>query len=115
MLALDPIALGREMFEATSDLEGVPAGRDRHARRQGVRGRPAGSTIAIAQVETVGQGLDDRRDELLAAIDEARERRGYQLFALMVTDILAKDTDLYVAGDAGPLELAFGTEDATTA
>ena len=28
----------------------------------------------------------------------------------MVTDILAKDTELYVAGDAGPLELAFGAE-----
>ena len=28
----------------------------------------------------------------------------------MVTDILAKDTDLYVAGDAGPLEQAFGAE-----
>ena len=28
----------------------------------------------------------------------------------MVTDILAKDTDLYVAGDAGPLELAFGRD-----
>ena len=28
----------------------------------------------------------------------------------MVTDILAKDTDLYVAGDVGPLELAFGHE-----
>ena len=41
---------------------------------------------------------------------EARERRGYALYALMVTDILAKDTDLYVAGDAGPLERAFGTD-----
>ena len=39
---------------------------------------------------------------------EARERSGYALYALMVTDILAKDTDLYVSGDAGPLETAFG-------
>ena len=28
----------------------------------------------------------------------------------MVTDILAKDTDLYVSGDPGPLESAFGRE-----
>ena len=34
-----PMALGREMFEATSDLAGVPRRRDRHARRQGVRGQ----------------------------------------------------------------------------
>jgi manganese-dependent inorganic pyrophosphatase len=26
----------------------------------------------------------------------------------MVTDILARDTDLYVSGDTGPLEQAFG-------
>jgi manganese-dependent inorganic pyrophosphatase len=61
-------------------------------------------------VETVGQGLDDRREELQDAMREARERRGHALYALMVTDILAKDTDLYVSGDAGPLEAAFGTE-----
>ena len=67
-----------------------------------------GQTIAIAQVETVGQGLDDRRDELMEAMARARERHGYALYALMVTDILAKDTDLYVSGDAGPLEQAFG-------
>jgi len=109
VLALDAMALGREMFEATSDLAGVSADAivTRDAKEYEVSGV---HTIAIAQVETVGQGLDDRRDELLTAIGEARERRGYALFALMVTDILAKDTDLYVAGDAGPLELAFGTE-----
>jgi len=109
VLALDPIALGREMFEATSDLEGVPAEAivTRDAKEYEVGG---GNTIAIAQVETVGQGLRDRRAELLEAVWEARERRGYLLYALMVTDILAKDTDLFVAGDAGPLELAFGRE-----
>ena len=109
VLALDPVELGREMFEATSDLEGVSAESivTRDAKEYEVSG---GHTIAIAQVETVGQGLADRRDELLSAMREARERRGYQLFALMVTDILAKDTDLYVAGDAGPLELAFGRD-----
>src|SRR4051812_360117 len=107
VLALDPTALGREMFTATSDLAGVPADAivSRDAKEYEVS---SGQTIAIAQVETVGQGLGDRRDELLSAMWEARERRGYLLYALMVTDILAKDTELYVAGDAGPLEQAFG-------
>ena len=41
---------------------------------------------------------------------EARDRRGHSLYALMVTDILAKDTELYVDGDTGPLESAFGKE-----
>ena len=64
VLALDPLALGREMFEATSDLEGVSAESivTRDAKEYEVSG---GHTIAIAQVETVGQGLADRRDELL--------------------------------------------------
>jgi manganese-dependent inorganic pyrophosphatase len=107
VLALDATALGREMFEATSDLAGVSADAivTRDAKEYEVSG---GHTIAIAQVETVGQGLGDRRRELLEAIGEARDRRGYLLYALMVTDILAKDTELYVAGDATPLELAFG-------
>src|SRR5689334_12922969 len=106
VLALSAADLGREMFEATSDLEGVPAEAivARDAKEYEVSG---GHTIAIAQVETVGQGLEGRRDELLAAIGEARARNGYALYALMVTNILAKDTDLYVAGDPTPLEHAF--------
>ena len=109
VLALDAIELGREMFVATSNLSGVPAEAivTRDAKEYEVDG---GHTIAIAQVETVGPGLDARHDELLEAMREARERRGYALYALMVTDILAKDTDLYVSGDAGPLEQAFGRE-----
>src|SRR3954470_21860248 len=101
--------MGRERFEATSDLEGVAAEAivTRAARESELGG---GETIAIAQVETVGQGLDGRRDELLEAMAAARSRNGYALYALMVTDILAKDTDLYVAGDPSPLELAFGIQ-----
>ncbi len=114
VLALDPIDLGREMFEATSDLEGVGAEAivSRDAKEYEVGG---GQTVAIAQVETVGQGLADRHDELLEALREARERRGYHLYALMVTDILAKDTDLYVAGDADRAGARLRHRGATTA
>jgi manganese-dependent inorganic pyrophosphatase len=107
VLALDAIELGREMFVSTSDLSRVPAeaivSRDAKEYEAG-----PGQTVAIAQVETVGQRLGERREELLEALREARGRRGHALFALMVTDILAKHTDLYVAGDTGPLEAAFG-------
>jgi manganese-dependent inorganic pyrophosphatase len=109
VLALNPIEFGRDMFVSTSNLAGVPAEAivSRDAKEYEVDG---GHTIAIAQVETVGQGLGERRRELLEAMREARERRGYNLFALMVTDILAKHTELYVSGDAGPLEQAFGVD-----
>jgi manganese-dependent inorganic pyrophosphatase len=109
VLALDAHDFGREMFVATSDLGGVSADAivTRDIKEYEAH---AGHTIAIGQVETVGQGLRDRGAELLEAMGEIRERRGYALYALMVTDILAKDTELYVSGDAGPLEQAFGQQ-----
>jgi manganese-dependent inorganic pyrophosphatase len=106
VLALDATAFGREMFETTSDLTRVPAteiaGRDAKEYDAG-----GGQTIQIAQVETVGQDLRQRREELLAALEAVRERDGHLLVALMVTDILAQGTELYASGDKAPLERAF--------
>ena len=67
-----------------------------------------GQTLRIAQVETVGKDLGDRRDELLKALDDVREREGHALVALMVTDILAKGSKLYVSGERAAVERAFG-------
>ena len=107
VLSIDPTAFGREMFETTSDLTRVPA--DEIARRDLKEYEVSdGQTIAIAQVETVGQDLHERRDELLGALDALREREDHELVALMVTDIMAKHTALYAAGDVAPLERAFG-------
>jgi manganese-dependent inorganic pyrophosphatase len=107
VLALDASEFGREMFESTSDFSRVPAedivGRDAKEYDVG-----SGATLCIAQVETVGESLADRRDELLAAMNARRERNEYLLYALMVTDILAKGTQLYASGETGPLEHAFG-------
>jgi manganese-dependent inorganic pyrophosphatase len=106
VLATDAAEFGREMFEQTSDLERVPAEQivSRDAKEYEVGG---GNTLRIAQVETVGPGLQERHDELMAALDAIREREGHVLTALMVTDILAKGTELYVSGERGPLERAF--------
>jgi manganese-dependent inorganic pyrophosphatase len=107
VLALDATAFGREMFEQTSDLTRVPAdeivGRDVKDYDAG-----GGQTLHIAQVETVGQTLEERRDELIDALAELREREGYAIAALMVTDIMSKGTALYVSGDRAPLGRAFG-------
>jgi manganese-dependent inorganic pyrophosphatase len=107
VLRLDATAFGREMFESTSDLSRVGA-EEIVSRDAKVYEASGGRSLCIAQVETVGQALDERRDELLKALESVRERRDYALYALMVTDILAKDTELYVSGDTGPLEQAFG-------
>jgi manganese-dependent inorganic pyrophosphatase len=107
VLRLDATDFGREMFESTSDLSRVGA-EEIVSRDAKVYEASGGRSLCIAQVETVGQALDERRDELLKALESVRERRDYALYALMVTDILAKDTELYVSGDTGPLEQAFG-------
>jgi manganese-dependent inorganic pyrophosphatase len=107
VLALDATEFGREMFEATSDVSQLPAEQvvTRDAKEYGP---PGGRTMCIAQIETVGKGLLERQDELIEAMEESRRTGGHVLFALMVTDILSKGTDLLVAGDRGLVERAFG-------
>jgi manganese-dependent inorganic pyrophosphatase len=107
VLAIDATDFGREMFEETSDVSRLPAEEiiSRDAKDYEAAG---GRTIAIAQVETVGSSLLDRKDELLAAMSAVRETKGYAVFALMITDILSKGSELLAVGDRGPLELAFG-------
>ncbi len=106
VLAIDATAFGREMFEQTSDLSRVPAA-DIVARDAKEYDAGGGETLRIAQVETVGEALEERRDELLAALDAVRERDGHAVVALMVTDILRKGTSLYATGDRAALQRAF--------
>jgi manganese-dependent inorganic pyrophosphatase len=109
VLALDATDFGREMFEETSDVSSVDA--DDIVRRDAKEYTVGeGRTISIAQIETVGLGILDRRDELQEALERQREAKGYLLSALMVTDILGKNTKMLVAGDRAPLERAFGEE-----
>ena len=107
VLALDATEFGREMFEATADVSQLPAEQvvTRDAKEYGLAG---GRTMCIAQIETVGKGLLEREAELIEAMEGARRAGGHVLFALMITDILSKGTDLLVAGDRGLVERAFG-------
>jgi manganese-dependent inorganic pyrophosphatase len=67
VLALDAIEFGRAMFEENSEVSELPAEEiiSRDAKEYEA---PGGQTIFIAQVDTVGRSLLDRRDELLAAL-----------------------------------------------
>jgi manganese-dependent inorganic pyrophosphatase len=106
-LGLDATEFGREMFEESSDTSDVPV--DELVTRDVKQYQAAGGQlIGIAQVETVGTGLLDRKDELLAAMGAEQERQGYPFYALMVTDILKEETHLLVAGDKGAVERALG-------
>jgi manganese-dependent inorganic pyrophosphatase len=111
VLAVDAAALGREMFEATSDVSNLSAEEivTRDAKRYQVRG---GQEICIAQVEVVGDALMERSEELLEALRRAREDRELSLYALMVTDVMDKGTEMLVAGDVGAVARSFGVEQA---
>jgi len=106
VLAVDPTEFGREMFENTSDLTSVPA--DEIVKRDAKDYEAGGHSLRIAQVETVGQDLGERREELVDALDEVREREGHAIVALMVTDIMGKNSRLYVSGEKPAIERAFG-------
>src|SRR3954454_11835058 len=97
---------GREMFERGSDVSDASA--EQIATRDVKEYTVHGGTIAIGQVETVGETLLERRDELLDATRSYCESHGHLLCALMVTDILSKGTHLLVAGENAPVDRAFG-------
>jgi manganese-dependent inorganic pyrophosphatase len=106
LLGLDARAFGMEMFEASSDVSDVPAA-ELVTRDAKMYSSASGRELWIAQIETVGASLLARRDELMAAVEAARRDRDVDLFALMVTDILAKSTELLVTGDVAAAERAF--------
>jgi manganese-dependent inorganic pyrophosphatase len=107
VLAIDAMEFGRQMFEATADVSEVGAEEiiSRDAKEYQVRGDHA---ICIAQIEVVGRDLLERSDELLETMRRRQEDRGYLLYALMITDVLAKGTDLLVAGDVAAVARTFG-------
>jgi len=108
VLALDAVALGREMFEQTSDVSGLSAREivTRDAKRYQLR---SGQEICIAQVEVVGDSLLERSGELLDALHSERTQRELAMYALMVTDVAARDTVMLVSGDAAAVARSFGT------
>ncbi|HWD86362.1 MAG TPA: putative manganese-dependent inorganic diphosphatase [Solirubrobacteraceae bacterium] len=109
VLALDARQFGREMFEATSDVSDLGA---EEIVSQDAKSYQAisGQQICIAQVEVVGESLMERKQELLEAMEEERRREDLHVYALMVTDVLDKDTQLLVAGDVTSVARALGKE-----
>ncbi|HET7050438.1 MAG TPA: putative manganese-dependent inorganic diphosphatase [Solirubrobacteraceae bacterium] len=109
VLAVDASEIGREMFEATSDVSELTAEQivSRDAKQYQVS---SGNTICIAQIEVVGDALLDRKNELLEAMRKARESRDLELYALMVTDVLTKGTELLVVGDTATVARSFGVK-----
>lgn len=106
ILDLDAEEFGMRMFEASSDVSELSAEEivNRDAKEYGTS---TGDTMSISQVETVGKGLLDRKDELLDALETLRQQDEHVFSALMVTDILEGGTELLCTGDCAMLEQAF--------
>ncbi len=108
-LRVDAVDFGREMFESTADISGLDA--EEVVTRDAKHYDAGGRTVCIAQIETVGEAVLARSDELPEAMHRLRERRGYLIYALMITDIIAKGTWLLVSGEEARVERALGERD----
>jgi manganese-dependent inorganic pyrophosphatase len=111
LVEADPEAFGMAMFQESADVSSAPAA-ELVARDSKGYELDSGGTALVAQVEVVGDELLARRDELVEALEAAREHGGHAVAALMVTDIVRKGTTLLVAGDRGPVARAFGASSA---
>jgi len=109
LLELDGREFGAEMFASSSDVTHIPASdlvrRDAKEYKSG-----NGTPFLVAQIEVVGKGLLDRKEELLEAMQHEQASQGVEVYALMVTDILDEGTELLVAGDVAATARAFGVE-----
>ena len=105
LLNLDAKGFGMKMFEASSDVSDLSAQEiiTCDQKEYGV----SGGATSVSQIETVGTGLLERKSELLDALEELRQKNGYLLAALMVTDIIGQGTELLCTGDCAPVERAF--------
>jgi manganese-dependent inorganic pyrophosphatase len=106
MLDLDAEEFGTEMFEASSDVSSLSAAEIvvRDAKEYGTT---SGDKVSVSQVETVGTGLLERKDELMEALDDLKGENDYLFSALMVTDIMEGGTQLLCVGDCSPVHQAF--------
>jgi manganese-dependent inorganic pyrophosphatase len=109
LLGLDATEFGTQMFEASSDVSSLSAeeivGRD--AKEYGTS---SGDKVSVSQVEIVGTGLLERKEELLDALEDLKEDNGYLFSALMVTDIMEGGTQLLCVGDCSPVHQAFESQ-----
>ncbi len=106
LLGLDAEEFGMEMFEASSDVTDLTAEEvvNRDAKEYATS---SGEKMSISQVETVGDALLERKDELVEALETKRAENGYIFAALMVTDIIEGGTELLCAGDCTRVARAF--------
>ncbi len=109
ILGVEAEEFGREMFEVSSDVSDLSPEEivDRDLKEYGT---DSGEKMSVSQIETVGPGLLERKEELVEALEKVRGKNGYLFAALMVTDIIEQGTELLCAGECAVVERAFDTK-----
>src|SRR4028119_1849048 len=79
-LDLDAEEFGREMFEASSDVSEL-SGEEIVNRDAKEYGTSSGDRVSVSQIETVGPGLLERKDELVSALEDLRDENDYVISA----------------------------------
>ena len=107
---LDLDALGKEIFSvSTADKPAADLLRtdfkDFHI---------AGHTLAISQITTTDSAaMLARREEFLEAMAQVKEKGGYDMVLLMLTDVLREGTELLFLGDGEVIRQAFSLQEAS--
>jgi manganese-dependent inorganic pyrophosphatase len=88
---------GREMFKISTSMEGYTA--DKLLSMDRKRFTFGNITAYIAQVNTLDSaGIKDKEDEIINAMNDFTLSEGCELFILMVTDIVAKGSEIWSVG-----------------
>ena len=68
----------------------------------------AGHDLAVSQITCMeSEMVLERKDEFLAVMEEAREKKGLNTVVLMITDVLLEGTQLLFVGDEDEIRPAF--------
>ncbi|MFV0337128.1 MAG: putative manganese-dependent inorganic diphosphatase, partial [Chthoniobacterales bacterium] len=94
---IDPGKLAEEIFSVGSPLQTMSAKQAATADMKEYE--EAGQRFSIAQIEEMSSSLfEEKRPDLLLALEEVREARGLLFAALLVTDVNTQNSILLVCG-----------------
>ena len=106
---LDLDTLGRELFSAAS-ASGKPV--DELLATDFKEFHIAGHTLGIGQITCLDTDRAlERLPEILPAMEAMKEKNGYDMQLLMLTDVLREGTELIFLGDADVIRMAFNLSD----
>ncbi len=106
---IDLDTLGRELFTAASAAS-KPV--DELLTTDFKAFHIAGHDLGIGQITCLDtENMLERLPELLSAMEASKEKHGYDMQLLMLTDVLREGTELIFVGDKDVISMAFGVSD----